>query len=80
MEIEEFSKIFLNIACPYLLVMTPIALVCVFLAPNPPQDHVGDWAYVVATIICAIITGLSFWYCRTQMGWFGGRKRSKPEL
>lgn len=75
MDLDSFAEVFFKFAFPYLLVTTPIALIGIFLAPNPPEKHLGAGWYVFFSVAGAIIIGISFWYCRTKLGWFGGKKK-----
>lgn len=74
MNIEEFKNTFLKFACPYLLFITPIGLILTYMAPNPPEDHLGAEAYFLVTALGIIIIWFSFRYCRDHLGWFGGKK------
>lgn len=74
MDIEEYKDNFLKFACPFILVVTPIAMVLMYRAPNPPEDHVGPATYAIFTAIGIVAIWLSFQFCRDKMGWFGGKK------
>jgi hypothetical protein len=75
MTTEELARAILKFSAVFLLIVTPFTLVLFYRAPNPPEHHVGPLSYAVVTIICLLIMGISFWYCRKTMGWFGGKKK-----
>jgi hypothetical protein len=74
MDIYEFNRVFFKFACPFLLVATPLFLFGLFNAPNPPEQHVGPGWFIFFSVAGAGVMGASFWYCRTKLGWFGGKK------
>lgn len=74
MDLEEFSAIFFKIACPFLLVGTPIFLFGLFSAPNPPEQRLDDAWYVFFSIVGGVVMWFSFQFCKNEMGWFGGKK------
>lgn len=77
MTLDELAAVFFKFACPFLLVVTPLGLILMYRAPNPPEDHLGPGTYAIVTIVGLVITGLSFRYCRNEMGWFGGKRKDK---
>lgn len=75
---EEFSKLFLRFAGPFLMVMSPLygfLLVRAYLrdsAKGIPLPHIG-WI-IFGILLVGGGTVFGFFYCRKEYGWFGGKK------
>jgi hypothetical protein len=80
---DQAIRIHKIILGPLALVLSPIFFAMIVIGGikaygTPGQLSVMEWVFAVA--ICALGIFLGYRACRSGLGWFGGKKKRKPEL